>query len=245
MKNNPHWTDDFFGSLYVRFDQLRHNNADAEAEGIIRLCQLSNNDQIVELCCGYGRLLIPLAKRTSIPVTGIDKSKALLEVAHKSAQTAGVEIDLIKADILNYRKKKHFDVAYIAGSAFGYYEDIEQNGKVLVTARSLLRYGSIFLLEQTYHPNNLHVKENDGEYRFEKNATFNSKSGAYNGTYSYEHLESGERITHHYKSWLYRREVLLQLLSRSGFTHFQCFGNYRGKPFVEDDQRLIVVCRAE
>lgn len=53
--------------------------------------------EILELCCGSGRLTIPLAKNYNI--CGVDNSQSMLKQAKLKAFKEGVKIDFIEADI--------------------------------------------------------------------------------------------------------------------------------------------------
>ena len=54
--------------------------------------------RILELCCGSGRLTIPLAKE-GLNICGVDNSKTMLEQAKLKAKNEILKIDFIEADI--------------------------------------------------------------------------------------------------------------------------------------------------
>ena len=54
--------------------------------------------KILELCCGTGRLTLPIAK-DGYNICGVDYTSSMLEQAKAKASEAGVEITFIKADI--------------------------------------------------------------------------------------------------------------------------------------------------
>lgn len=59
---------------------------------------LNKQDSILDLCCGYGRLTIPLALE-GYKIQGLDISKELLTFAKKEAQKAGVLLKLRQGDM--------------------------------------------------------------------------------------------------------------------------------------------------
>ena len=61
--------------------------------------------KLLELCCGTGRLTIPLAK-DGYDICGVDYISSMLEQAKVKASEAGLEINFIEADIrtLNLHK---------------------------------------------------------------------------------------------------------------------------------------------
>ena len=65
--------------------------------------------RLVDLGCGTGRLLIPLARR-GWWVLGVDLSPEMLAVARQRASEAGVEVSLLRANLV--------DLGGIAGASF-------------------------------------------------------------------------------------------------------------------------------
>jgi len=244
MTTDCHWTNDFFGSLYLRFDPLRSENIGAYISGITRLCKIGPGMKVVELCCGYGRLLIPLAAKTGAYATGIDKSSTLLLAAEESAREQGVVVLWKKADIVNYRDENSFDIAYIAGTSLGYYEDKQKNRSVLLAARSCLKKEGILLLHQRNCPTDLDGSYEDGEFTYERHGKFDRVSGLYVGSYNYRSKITGRTFVYPFRIILYRRAQLVALLAECGFGLFQCYGDFYGRPFREESPMLVIVCEA-
>jgi len=244
MTPDCHWTNDFFGSLYLRFDQLRSEDIGAYISGIKRLCKIGAGTKVVELCCGYGRILIPLAAKTHANAMGIDKSSTLLMAAKESACEQSVVVRWKKADVISYRNGNSFDVAYIAGTSFGYYEDNQKNRSVLLSARSCLKKGGVFLLHQRNYPKDLDVSNEDGEFLYERKSKFDIGSGLYTGSYNYHNKITRRKFIYPFRVMLYRRSQLVDLLAECGFGIFRCYGDFYGRPFKERDAMLVIVCVA-
>lgn len=64
--------------------------------------------EILELCCGSGRLTIPLAKE-GLNISGVDNSKTMLELAKEKAKNEKLEITFIEADIRNLDLSNKYD----------------------------------------------------------------------------------------------------------------------------------------
>lgn len=62
-------------------------------------------ESILELCCGNGRIAIPLAEK-GCQVTGIDISESMLESAKKRTS----QVEWIKADVRNFQIEKKFSL---------------------------------------------------------------------------------------------------------------------------------------
>ena len=65
--------------------------------------------KILELCCGTGRLTIPIAK-DGYNIKGVDYTLSMLERAKEKAFQAGLKIDFIEADIRGLNLEEKFDL---------------------------------------------------------------------------------------------------------------------------------------
>ena len=68
--------------------------------------------KILELCCGTGRLTIPIAK-DGYNIKGVDYTLSMLERAKEKAFQAGLKIDFIEADIRELNLGEKFDFIFI------------------------------------------------------------------------------------------------------------------------------------
>lgn len=68
--------------------------------------------KILELCCGTGRLTIPIAK-DGYDIKGVDYTSSMLERAKEKALQAGLKIDFIEADIRELNLGEKFDLIFI------------------------------------------------------------------------------------------------------------------------------------
>jgi SAM-dependent methyltransferase len=244
MTTELHWGEPFFGSLYMRFDELRMVNIAREVAGIIHLTGIEARTRVAELCCGYGRLLIPLAAKSGAKATGFDKSRALLTAARFAAQEQGIPAHWIEADLRRYRGRNEFDVAYLAATSFGYYADKETNCDILRAARSCLKTGGVFLLEQANRPRRLNVKREDGQFIYEMRSDFDPASRRYTGTYKYVDKISHRIFDYPFSATLYRHADLVDMLRETGFSTFRSHSGLSRRPFAEKAKRLVIVCRA-
>ena len=68
--------------------------------------------RILELCCGTGRLTLPIAKE-GYDITGIDYTPSMLAQAKIKASEAGLEISFIEADIRTLNLPEKYDFIFI------------------------------------------------------------------------------------------------------------------------------------
>jgi ubiquinone/menaquinone biosynthesis C-methylase UbiE len=57
---------------------------------------------VLELACGTGRVTLPVAQ-SGAPTTGLDNSVAMLDIAERKAETAGVDVTWAQGDMASFR----------------------------------------------------------------------------------------------------------------------------------------------
>lgn len=65
--------------------------------------------RILELCCGIGRLTLPIAK-DGYDISGVDYTASMLHQAKMKAAEAGLRINFIQADIRTLDLQKKYDL---------------------------------------------------------------------------------------------------------------------------------------
>ena len=72
----------------------------------------SKDARILELCCGTGRLTLPIAK-DGYNISGVDYTSSMLDQAKIKASEAGLEIRFIEADIRTLNLQDKYDLVFI------------------------------------------------------------------------------------------------------------------------------------
>lgn len=67
---------------------------------------------ILELCCGTGRLTIPL-KKYGLNISGMDISDSMLEMARNKAKSENIDIEFMKGDMRNFHLPKKYSTIFI------------------------------------------------------------------------------------------------------------------------------------
>jgi 2-polyprenyl-3-methyl-5-hydroxy-6-metoxy-1,4-benzoquinol methylase len=81
---------------------------------------------VLDLCCGPGRYSIALAK-AGFHVTGVDKTKYLLDKARAMARSAEVDIEWLQMDMRDFIRADTFDIAINMWTSFGYFNDKQED----------------------------------------------------------------------------------------------------------------------
>jgi ubiquinone/menaquinone biosynthesis C-methylase UbiE len=77
---------------------------------------------ILELACGTGRVMLPLAEQ-GFAVVGVDISPAMLAIAREKLSAAGVldRTELVEGDVLTMELHRQFPLAFVALNSFGHF----------------------------------------------------------------------------------------------------------------------------
>jgi len=149
------WFESFFGEDYFEIyrDAFPEERTAAEVEGIVSLLGLGGGARVLDLACGHGRHAIALAER-GLDVTGYDLSEVFLERARADAEAQGVSVRWVRGDMRELRFDGEFDAVINVFTAFGYFEDAQDDLRTLRGIRAALEPGGRFLME-TLHRDGL------------------------------------------------------------------------------------------
>ena len=139
------WTGGYFDELYLEL--FGFPDADRTAVEITALLTLLPDPpaRVLDAACGVGRHAIRLAA-AGYDVVGLDSSHLFLERARAGAQDVAVAIDLVHGDIRELPYGSDFDAVLNLNTAWGYYDDAE-NQRALQSMADALRPGGLFVLE--------------------------------------------------------------------------------------------------
>jgi SAM-dependent methyltransferase len=134
------WYIDFFDDDYLRvfLPVLPDERTAAEVNAVVALLGLAPGARLLDLCCGHGRHAVPLAQ-LGYRVTGLDRSRPLLERAAALAAARGQQVDLVAADMRRLPfADASFDAVLNLFHAFGYLEDEAEDERVLAEVGRVL-----------------------------------------------------------------------------------------------------------
>ncbi len=147
---NTNWKDFFDNHAPEYMNNVYVTNTLNEVDFIERELGLTPGMRILDLGCGTGRHSVELAKR-GYKVTGVDLSEGMLAEAQKAAQAAGVGVEWIRADAVQFTASDLFDAAIVVcEGAFGLLGETEdpvtRDLTVLKNIAAALKPGGGFLI---------------------------------------------------------------------------------------------------
>ena len=88
---------------------------------------------VLELACGTGQITIPIALNGH-PTVGLDRSRAMLDVATKRAAAAHAPVEFVEADMRDFALAREFELIFVARNSLLH---------LLSTADLLAAFGAI------------------------------------------------------------------------------------------------------
>ena len=210
--------------------------------------------RILELCCGTGRLTLPLAKE-GYKISGVDITASMLEHAKAKVTEEGLDIDFILADIRNLELPEQYDLIFIPFNSIHHLYKNQDLFQALSAVKRHLKEGGLFLFD-CFNPNLGYIAEGEKEQR--EIASFTTEDGRevmIRERMRYESENQINRIEWHYyinrkfhsiqnlDMRLYFPQELDTYLETNGFTILHKFGGFGEEVFNENSEKQIFVCR--
>ena len=147
----PDWWKRIFNSMYLKTDGdvvEDENITKQEVSMFTQILKFDRNATILDLACGQGRHTLELAKRGYTNLFGLDRSRYLIKRAKKIADKERLSVNFKEGDA---RKLPYptdtFDFVLILGNSFGYFENLEDDTKILKEVFRVLKPNGLFLID--------------------------------------------------------------------------------------------------
>lgn len=137
--------DDY--DIYARFYDLEYDAMDADLLFIEQFAARCGSP-LLELACGTGRVLVPLA-RQGYHITGVDVSQAMLDVARQKVAAEGLagRASLVQQDMRALALDQRFALAFIAVNSFMHLLTPDDQLAALTRVWQHLHPGGLLLLD--------------------------------------------------------------------------------------------------
>lgn len=211
------------------------------------------NARILELCCGSGRLTIPLAKEYNI--CGVDNSSSMLKQAKLKAVKEELKIDFIEADIRTLDLSNQYDLIFIPFNSIHHLYQNQDLFDTLNVVKKHLKEDALFLLD-CYNPNIHYIVEaGKGLNNIAEYTTNDGRKVLIKQAMKYESKSQINRIEWHYfindkfhsiqnlDMRMYFPKELDSYLEWAGFNIFHKFGSLEEEAFNDTSEKQIFVCK--
>ena len=210
--------------------------------------------RILELCCGTGRLTIPIAQ-AGYNICGVDYTPSMLEQAKKKAFEAKLKIDFIEADIKMLDLQEKFDLIFIPFNSIHHTYQNEDLSKTLECIKNHLQKRGLFLLD-CFNPNIQYIVESEKEQTVIADyTTDDGRNVLIKQAMHYESTTQINRIKWHYfingefhsvqnmDMRLFFPQELDSYLERFGFHIVHKFGSFEEEVFNNNSEKQIFICQ--
>ncbi len=242
------------------FYDIEHAHFDEDVSLYLNYAEMCSGP-LLELACGSGRLLVPLACE-GYTLTGVDSSKSMLDLAQNALEEAGVaeQCTLVQENMTTMRLGRKFSLAFLALGSFAHVYHRKEQRQTLTTVHDHLTTGSRFILDisnadvrymeqlsgQVLHQGTWKREDGSVLSHFVSPASSQSKH-LLELTHFYDEHRQGEGVhrtvttTHLY---LFEKNEVELLLEEAGFEIIDVFGDYEMSPFELDSPRMIFIAEA-
>ena len=237
------WFETWFDTSYYHI--LYQNRDFSEAERFINNLlghlNLSKNANCLDLACGKGRHSIFINKK-GYKVTGVDLS------ANSISEAKPFENETLSFDTHDMRevyKENAYDVIFNLFTSFGYFDDYQDNLKVLNSINKMLVNDGLVVIDFMNadfvldHLVQKEVKTLDG-------IDFNITK-SYDGKHIFKNIDFSDKGKEHHfqeKVQAIKKEEFESLLEEAGFEIQNIYGDFSLSPFnKKDSDRLIIIAK--
>jgi SAM-dependent methyltransferase len=203
---------------------------------------LAAGGPVVELAVGTGRIAVPVAQ-AGVRVIGVDSSEAMLAVARKAVDAAGVSelVELRLGDLRGPPVSEHVPLVVCPFRSLLHLETEAEKLRALRAAHDLLEPGGRFVFD-VFSPSPEDIAETHGRWLEREPGIFERADWDEGSRTLSLSVRSGDDTTTFGLHWLSRPEWL-RLLDEAGFEVEAVYGWFDLRPHV-DEEDLIFVARA-
>jgi len=230
----------------VLFSAGRREAAASEVNDLLALIALEPGAAVLDLACGSGRHSLELARR-GYRVTGVDRTTSYLEQAREDANRHGLDVEFVLDDMRDFVRPGAFDAVINLFTSFGYFEDADDDRRVLSNVYRSLRAGGSFVIEthasedlvHSFHERDVSELADGSFFLEERTLAPDARSLRTRWTL----LRADERHEASFTVRYYAESELVALLRACGFADAQTYDGLGGGHYDETARGLVAVAR--
>jgi SAM-dependent methyltransferase len=214
--------------------------------------------QVLELGCGTGHKLIPIASDGQSCV-GLDLSPEMLAEGRRKAEEAGVVVEWLQGDMTAFDLGRTFDFVFVAGNSLLHLHESDDLVSCFRSVRRHLAPGARFVFD-VFNPSVRVLADADGLRRTRESLSFTDPDRGHvrvDVTETYDALAQVTRGTWYLSTdseedvvvapleirSIFPQELPL-LISLGGLRLVERFGDWSGTPFSGEAALQLCVCEA-
>jgi SAM-dependent methyltransferase len=240
-----HEQDNFWETVPL-FEQQRLETAPHEVDALLLLLCIEPGAAVLDLCCGVGRHSMELARR-GYRVTGVDRTAAYLNTARERAAAEALPVEWVQADMREFVRPGAFDAAINLFTSFGYFEDPDEDRRVVDNLFRSLRPGGALVMEmmgrevlaRIFVPRDWQELA-DGTLFLQERAVKRDWTWMEN---RWILVRDGRQREYAVSHRLYDGAGLKALLLDAGFESVALYGDLDGAPYDTNARRLVALAR--
>jgi SAM-dependent methyltransferase len=248
VRRKREWFDDdsFWKDLFpFMFPETRFQDAIEDTEKLLRLTR-PRGKKVLDLCCGPGRFSVAFARR-GYRVTGVDRTRFLLNKARARARAAKVSVEWIEQDMRDFVRPGAFDLALSMFTSFGFFDDRREDQQVLRNIFAGLRPRGVCLIDvmgkervaRIFAPS-VATDLPGGLTLVQRHAIIADWTRLRN---EWILLRRGRAKTFKFDLTIYSGQELRDRMEQVGFADVKLYGGVGGEEYGRDAQRLVAVGR--
>jgi SAM-dependent methyltransferase len=214
-----------------------------EMSRLLELLDFEGRD-VLDLCCGPGRHAVDLARR-GFSVTGVDLSEFLLGKAGELAESEQASVEWVRADMRDFTRPGAFDLVINMFTSIGYFDDQEDDLRVLRNVHSSLRDGGRLVIETVgkeylagvFQPTTAQELPTEG-LLVQRHEIFDDWSRIRN---EWIVIDKGRVASFEFHHTIFSAQELKDRLGAVGFSSLRVFGDLEGSAYGPGAERLVVV----
>ena len=239
--------DSFWEAFFpYMFPDDRFDAADSQVESIIKLTRVHGGGAVLDLCCGPGRHAVAFALK-GFRVTGVDLSSFLLAKARERGRGASVDVEWIEDDMRTFSRPGAYDLLVNLFTAFGYFDDPEDDMTVLCHMHANLAPGGACVIDvvskewlaKVFTPASVDEYE-DGTLMIQRREIVDDWTRIRN---QWILLRDGRSRSFTLEHTIYSGRELKDRMLQAGFDEVNLYGDYEGNAYGRDTKRLVAVGR--
>jgi SAM-dependent methyltransferase len=211
---------------------------------------------VLELACGTGQLLAPIA-RPGLATVGLDLSPRMLDAARRRLAAADAEVELIEGDMRSFDLGRRFALVFVARNSLLHLGAAAELQAVFAAVRRHLAPDGVFAFD-VFNPDVRILAQPPGERRpllAVTSATLGELT--VEATHDYDAATQVDRGVWYVSApgrrdaWvapIHVRSIFPQelplLVASAGLRLVERYGDYAGRPFESGSPRQVCVCRA-